>query len=81
VRRQQTPQPAQPAQPEPAHGPTIGAFRNHWRQRYVAIYEHPNDPARVITCGLPYGDGAAIWTDEPRDSYREYIGSFGKVYE
>jgi hypothetical protein len=74
------------------HGPMIGAYKNLWRMRAVIIYEHPTAPAtRVITCGIPLADHGAgplpdlkqprIWTDEPREDFARYIGTYNRVYE
>jgi hypothetical protein len=66
----------------------IGAFKNLWRSRSVVIYEHPTAPAtRVITCGAPLDllgtptAGDHIWTDEPRENFARYIGTFNQVFE
>jgi len=76
--------------PDPPHGELIGAFTNRWRGRRVLIYEHPSDPTRVITRGVPlseftFGTPATtsphVWTDEPRTAYARYIGSYDRVYE
>jgi len=66
---------------EKPHGQRIGAYRNEWRRRTVYIYDHPTDPARVITQGVPFDSDEHIWTDEPRDLYRRYIGTDYQVYE
>ncbi len=31
----------------------IGHLLNNWRQRDVWVYEHPSDPAKVVTIGYP----------------------------
>lgn len=59
----------------------IGKFRNDWRQREVYIFDHPNDPAMVVTVGYPYNGSAPIITDEPRKTYAYWIGRFDGRYQ
>jgi hypothetical protein len=67
----------------PPHGAKIGWFRNEWRQRDVTIYDHPTDPALVVTCGEPHAGLASdqpVWTVEPRERFAKYIGKFDQRF-
>ncbi len=49
-------------------------FNNNWRQRYVEVYEHPTDQARVISVGFPFGQLADhVICDEERSAYDHRI--------
>ena len=45
--------------------PLLHSFRNEWRQRHVAIHEHPNDPDKVITMGYSLAASGGITTIPP----------------
>ena len=47
-------------------GKYLGRFINEWRQRTVAIYEHPTNAFKVITVGRPFDGGKAIECEEYR---------------
>ncbi len=37
----------------------IGHYRNFWRQRWVTIYKHPTDPAKLLSVGYPLTTGGS----------------------
>ena len=50
--------------------PLLGTFKNNWRRRTVSVYEHPDQPTRVVTVGRgqgPYDD--TVICSEFRDGY------------
>lgn len=61
----------------------IGFLNNKWRQRQVTVYDHPTDPAKVVSVGIPYGaerkrSGWVVCV-EPRADYERVISSYPKV--
>jgi Ni,Fe-hydrogenase III small subunit len=47
-------------------------FENRWRERLVEVYEHPTDPASVITVGTSTIDGNIV--NCVIESYATYKG-------
>jgi hypothetical protein len=45
--------------------PLLHSFRNEWRQRHVAIHEHPTDPTKVVTMGYSLAASGGITTIPP----------------
>jgi hypothetical protein len=67
-------------------GEYIGRFVNRWRQRNVAIYEHPNNAELIITVGTPFDGGKVIECEEKKKDYAatlrriELATEMGKVH-
>lgn len=59
----------------------IGAFTNLWRNRRVRIYADPLDPTMVYTIGESTIGLPPNYTHEPREAFKEFIGSFKKVFK
>ena len=60
----------------------IGHTASDWRQRSIALYEHPTDPALLISFGTTYDRTMQVIAIEPRSAWAtalDYI-AHGKVY-
>jgi hypothetical protein len=47
----------------------IGRTVNKWRGRSVALYNHPSDPARVISIGVTFDGDVVVIADESRSDW------------
>jgi hypothetical protein len=50
-----------------------GSFMNEWRRRLVDVYEHPSDPARLVTVGANHQTNTYWICDEPYTDYKRRI--------
>jgi hypothetical protein len=49
--------------------PILKTFQNNWRQRYVTVYQHPDDNNMVISVGIPFNGGGATICEETKEAY------------
>ena len=71
----------------PLRGKYLGRFINTWRSRTVAVYEHKNDPTKVITVGQPFdGSTPVVCIEDFDEGWKSTLSrikdaeSVGKVY-
>ena len=57
----------------------LGHLKSNWRQREIGIYEHPNDPLRVISVGTDFDQSQKVICDDERSVWEEFVGSFNNV--
>lgn len=60
----------------------IGTTINHWRGRNITLYNHPTDPARVVSVGVTFNGDTTVVCDDARDDWATAIAyaAAGKVY-
>lgn len=67
-------------------GKYIGRMVNKWRQRMVAVYEHPTDTTKLVTVGRPFDGSAPIECVENRTDWTATLAKmadaeqYGRVY-
>jgi cephalosporin-C deacetylase-like acetyl esterase len=61
---------------EAAKLPEIGKLKNNWRERTVSVRQHPTDPQKVVSIGVPFGGGAPIVCEEGADGYAREIAMY-----
>ena len=67
-------------------GKYIGYFVNKWRQRTVAVFEHPTDPDLIVSVGRPFDGSDPIECEEKRKDWSATLRRIadytaqGKVY-
>ena len=59
--------------------PPIGRLKNNWRRRHVLVYDHPDDPDKVISVGVPFDGGPDVVCEEPREAYARVIAAYPKT--
>lgn len=50
--------------------PVLKTFKNDWRQRYVTVYQHPDNNNMVISVGIPFNGGGATICEETKENYQ-----------
>jgi hypothetical protein len=55
---------------------------NEWRQRNITLYQHPNDPERVISVGVTFNNSMIVVADEAKTLYQTALdyAKRGKIY-
>lgn len=62
--------------------PLLGYTASQWRQRRIALYEHPTDTTLLVSCGTTFDGGMQVIATEPRSAWTtalDYI-AHGQVY-
>ena len=57
----------------------IGHIKSNWRQREIGIYEHPNDPLKVISIGVDFDHSKRVICEDDRSDWKEFIGKFNNI--
>jgi hypothetical protein len=53
--------------------PLLAHGKSNWRQRYIKLFEHPDDPSRLISIGDTFDGEDRIICDELRSDWTKEI--------
>jgi len=51
--------------------------KNNWRGRYIVLYEHPYDPAKVISDGITFDGTMRVISEEDKKDWAREMDQTG----